>query len=947
MAKIVISGMSYSILDILVCGYCHSAFTHEESALACNNCQTFFPFKDHLFFHTEVRNDLADSIAFHKSLEENTRNYHQFIRLKAQRPAIDAYAAFQPFNESTRAIYPFIELIKSNLKPGDWILDTWCRTAWTSNWLSGLFPEQNILSIWEGDRDILGYQGFNFWFDKSRVSRNQYFLFADLNKKLPIKSKSFAFINGLETLHRYKQSNVVHEFQRILNDEGILLHPHNHLSNAEPVPYFDRGERQLHGQVYNRYFKALLKDKPKRHFIMSEIELFEWDKTAPIVNNPDMTDYNALIGIVPEKLAGEKIKAYKTNFEHPDNLYVLINPLLLVDYSESKIAIMRDHLNGAVGRMLFRHPVYEKRISEAANFVLQEHELKFLYWSKQLLTLTEITDQLAISIAEVIEIAKKLEKLDIIQVHQVSYNAIKLYYFQSNQIYWPEESFCTIEQLWKEAAYMYAGNPMLILEQDQSTTLTWDDCNELVISIQRRLQAEGLKKGDIITIFADIHFEAILLFWAATMTGLTVQILNSNNSTDTAKELIRQAQPKMAFCTHQNISVVSDLKKIVFDLDVEPTEITSFSDWLAEADDETPLMPIQLKSTDGAAILYTSGSTGTPNAIELTHSQLYFSAKKIVDVFQWQPGERYLVTAEIDAMSGLRNTCLSTLYAGCCIVIPEYGDENKIFKILKAIKEYQINIISSTPALLKQFVKLGSVVSADISSLNKVMSTAAILTQQLAQEFFDLFNLKILNYYGLTETSGICLANGPDTQVSNLHALGIPAAGMVQLVDDYGNIVEGEGAGEIRVYGANVIKNYKFVSPGGFRFKNGWIYTGDVAFRDENGLYHFKDRKRNIFKNVNGQTIYLNEVSTLLATCPAIEDVQLLSTIENDLERLVAICVPKFKKISKNEVLNEVRQYLKQNLDAYSHPDYIYIVENIPYNNRGKVSLETIKKIVA
>src|SRR5690606_37784862 len=96
---------------------------------------------------------------------------------KQRRGNFVLYAAFQPFNESTRALYPLLPLLRETLRPGDIILDTWCRTGYSAAWLAGLFTEQQVIALWEGYSNVLGYRGFRYWLHEGKRPANLHILF--------------------------------------------------------------------------------------------------------------------------------------------------------------------------------------------------------------------------------------------------------------------------------------------------------------------------------------------------------------------------------------------------------------------------------------------------------------------------------------------------------------------------------------------------------------------------------------------------------------------------------------------------------------------------------------------------------------------------------------------------------------------------------------------------
>ena len=159
-----------------------------------------------LFFYNEGDIIAAQEL---KHVEEKVGNligkegtYSMFLQNKCRHPFYDIYACFQPFNEASKAVYPFLKKLQETVKKGEAILNLWDRTGWMTNLLAGLFPENLIITTWEGNKDVLGYRGYHYWM---KNNPNIQVVFCDLNKPLPFQSNSIAGLR--RTTNRYEFRN--------------------------------------------------------------------------------------------------------------------------------------------------------------------------------------------------------------------------------------------------------------------------------------------------------------------------------------------------------------------------------------------------------------------------------------------------------------------------------------------------------------------------------------------------------------------------------------------------------------------------------------------------------------------------------------------------------------------------------------------------------------------
>ncbi|MEH6466929.1 MAG: hypothetical protein V7722_04810, partial [Porticoccus sp.] len=197
------------MLTSLVCPNCKELLLEKildgQQFLSCSTCQLLTPVVNDFVLFTETRAVGGYPTRGVQALQEkfsDIKGYEAYCRSKGQRGVIEIYAAFQPFNESSRAIYPFIDQLKSQLQPSDLIVDTWSRTGWSALLLAALFPDQQVVAIWEGDNSVLGYIGYGYWFAPQRRPENLSVIFLAPDQDLPFFDGSAALIHGHDIVHR-------------------------------------------------------------------------------------------------------------------------------------------------------------------------------------------------------------------------------------------------------------------------------------------------------------------------------------------------------------------------------------------------------------------------------------------------------------------------------------------------------------------------------------------------------------------------------------------------------------------------------------------------------------------------------------------------------------------------------------------------------------------------
>ncbi len=314
--------MHRSTLEILACPSCRSAYelvTHtectgriEQGYLLCPVCAIVIPILDGFVFFTEPMLHAGQAspsalAAMGERLFGTRQAFQQYRQQKRERNTLEPYAAFQPFNESTRAVEPLLPHAAGPLREPDFILDTWCRTGWSGEWLAGRFPRQQVISLWEGNSSVLGYRGFRHLLPSERRAPNLDIIFTHPEKPLPFRDSSFGLLHALDSLHRYSLNPFAAECLRVTRLDAALIFAHLHLSNAVPEPFFERGCNQFHGRDYRAWLDRVTAKSGRRGWVFSEAALFNGPAVAALVDTPDTAHYNGLACLLPDLPASAPI----------------------------------------------------------------------------------------------------------------------------------------------------------------------------------------------------------------------------------------------------------------------------------------------------------------------------------------------------------------------------------------------------------------------------------------------------------------------------------------------------------------------------------------------------------------------------------------------------------------------------------------------------------------
>jgi long-chain acyl-CoA synthetase len=259
---------------------------------------------------------------------------------------------------------------------------------------------------------------------------------------------------------------------------------------------------------------------------------------------------------------------------------------------------------------------------------------------------------------------------------------------------------------------------------------------------------------------------------------------------------------------------------------------------------------------DTAVILYTSGTTGTPKGAELTHANLYKNTQIARGLFDTD--EEDICLGALPLFHSFGQTCgLNATVAGggCLTLIPRFEPG----KALEIIQRDKVTIFEGVPTMYSAMLNCSNKDDYDTSTLRVCASGGAAMPGEVLRGFEKAFDTKVLEGYGLSETSPVASFNHPDRE-RKIGSIGTPIEGVeMKVVDDDGNEVDQGEVGEIVIKGHNVMKGYwNREDATKESIKDGWFYTGDMAKVDDEGYFFIVDRKKEMVIR-GGYNVYPRE----------------------------------------------------------------------------------------
>src|SRR4051812_23265016 len=336
---------------------------------------------------------------------------------------------------------------------------------------------------------------------------------------------------------------------------------------------------------------------------------------------------------------------------------------------------------------------------------------------------------------------------------------------------------------------------------------------------------------------------------------------------------------------------------------------------------------------DTAVILYTSGTTGTPKGAELAHANLKKNAEVNVSTLA-ETSEDDVIFGALPLFHSFGQTCglNSAIHAGACLtLLPRFDPE----KAVQMFERDKVTVFLGVPTMYVAMLNMPEEKRGDASSLRLCCSGGSAMPVEVMKGFEEAFGCKVLEGYGLSETSPVASFNHPDRD-RKPGSIGTPIRGVeMKLVDEDDNDVPAGEVGEIVIRGHNVMRGY-WERPDATEecMKGGWFHTGDMAKVDEDGYFFIVDRKKDLIIR-GGYNVYPREVEEVLYEHPAVREAAVVAVPHDELGEEVGAAVA--LKDGEDVGADELKSYVKEQVAAYKYPRHVWFVDELPKGPTGKI----------
>jgi long-chain acyl-CoA synthetase len=482
-----------------------------------------------------------------------------------------------------------------------------------------------------------------------------------------------------------------------------------------------------------------------------------------------------------------------------------------------------------------------------------------------------------------------------------------------------------------QSATTFPDRPALRLG---ATTLTYGELDDLAGRAAGKMAALGVQPGDRVGVMVPNLLEFPVLFYGALRLGAVVVPMNPLLK---GREITHYtADSGMVLLWAHESASAEDTAHASEGCRVEVVDASVLPGLLGQE----PAPILEREPDETAVILYTSGTTGTPKGAELTHGGLDRNLRVCVEDLM-TIGEQDVIMGCLPLFHVFGLTCglNASVAAGALLVlIPRFDAQ----VVLDSIAANQVTILEGVPTMYTALANLPGANPDKAASLRLCSSGGAALPGEVVRAFEATYGAKIIEGYGLSETSPVASFNR--VEQAKVGSIGTPIPGVeFKLVNDDGSDAPPGEVGEICIRGHNVMKGYWNRPEATAEAINaeGWFATGDLGTVDDDGFYFIVDRKKELIIR-GGFNVYPREVEEVLYEHPAVREAAVIGLPHptHGEEVGAAVSLRPGAEVSADEL----REYVKARVAPYKYPRSVWVLDDLPKGATGKILKRAITK---
>ena len=475
----------------------------------------------------------------------------------------------------------------------------------------------------------------------------------------------------------------------------------------------------------------------------------------------------------------------------------------------------------------------------------------------------------------------------------------------------------------------------IFLENCDGSSITYEDLEEQSSQYANGFNDLGLQPGDRVSVQVDKSPEVIFIYLACLRANLIFHPLNTAYKEGELSFFLDDADPSVFICEKEIYNKISSLDvpkkpKNIFTLELD--EGTSIQHIKKEGEHKI----IDCSKEQTAALLYSSGTTGKPKGIMLTHGNIGSNAHALKEAWNFTQADCLLHALPIYHVHGLFVALGCVFLSGSRILWMNAFNVDEVLKVIT-----KCSVMMGVPTYYTRLLSSPNLDRDTVANMRVFISGSAPLLEDTFIEFHSKTGHYILERYGMTETN--IISSNPIKGKRKPGTVGKPLEGQdIKIVDNNFNYLNITEIGNIQVRGPNVFKGYWNLpqkTKEDFTSDN-FFNTGDKGFLDTDGYLTIVGRSKDMIIS-GGLNVYPKEIESLIDDLEGVGESAVIGLKDDDLGEKVVAIVVREEKSEINE--DDLIRALKSNIAGFKVPKKIFFVEELPRNTMGKVQKNVLR----
>ncbi|MEF2290917.1 fatty acyl-CoA synthetase [Virgibacillus dokdonensis] len=482
----------------------------------------------------------------------------------------------------------------------------------------------------------------------------------------------------------------------------------------------------------------------------------------------------------------------------------------------------------------------------------------------------------------------------------------------------------------------------------KNNEVTYKDLDHCVNQTAHAFLADGMKKGDRISVMSKNSLEFVIVNFALARIGAVMIPINYMLHIEDITYIVDHAAVTGLIVAEEYIHL---LDEAVLNMDIlywyvmEANSKATNEKWkrldVVRQDQPTSLVDVDVEEDDLCHVLYTSGTESRPKGVMLTHKSIISEYVSCIVDGDMQPEDIIIHALPLYHSAQLHVFLGPSIYVGASGIILDGANPETM---LKTVEEKKVTQLFCPPTIWIALLRHPDFAKRDLSSLQKCYYGAAIMPREILKELTErLPNAGFWNFYGQTEVAPLATVLKPEDQLRKLGSAGIPSLNVQTKIVDENDVELARGkVGEIVHRTPHAMKGYLHdPDKTAEAFRNGWFHSGDLGVMDEDGYITVVDRKKDMI-NAGGVNVSSREVEEIIYQLAGVSEVAVISIPDPYwIEAVTAIIVPKQDTPLIEE---EVKAFCKDRLSKFKVPKYIIFSNTLPKNPSGKVLKRALRE---